>query len=298
MLRFLRLFRLSCWRAFEHDAFGTAKASAYSLILSLFPALMLTASILISFEETHDFANDLAESAARFLPPGTGGTIRAYFEITKAKPVPTLILASLITLWAASGVIITWMEYFRRAYKMPKVWGIIKERLIAFGLVIMAGVPLSFATILVAFGNEIEQRFAERMMFELGHMVEPYILLMWSIIRWIIAIVTCMAVMALIYHHAVPRTQRWHSVLAGSALASGLWFSATIGFGWYVRHFAQYSLYYGSLAAAIVLLVWLWIISFIVMVGAEFNALLYPRVLAPPAPAPIAVVPVRNAKSH
>jgi membrane protein len=298
MLRFLRLFRLSCWRAFEHDAFGTAKGSAYSLILTFFPALMLSASILVSFEETHDFAMDLAESAARFLPPGTGGTVRAYFEITQAKPVPTLILASLITLWAASGVIITWMEYFRRAYKMQKAWGIIKERLIAFGLVIMAGVPLSFATILVAFGNEIEQRFAERMMFELGHMVEPYILLIWSIIRWIIAIVTCMAVMALIYHHAVPRTQRWHSVLAGSALASGLWFSATIGFGWYVRHFAQYSLYYGSLAAAIVLLVWLWIISFIVMVGAEFNALLYPRVLTPPAPGPVAVVPVRNAKSH
>jgi membrane protein len=85
--------------------------------------------------------------------------------------------------------------------------------------------------------------------------------------------------MALIYHHAVPRTKRWHSVLAGAALATGLWFPATLGFGFYVRHFAQYSLFYGSLAAAIVLLVWLYIISLIILLGAEFNAILFPRAL-------------------
>jgi membrane protein len=86
----------------------------------------------------------------------------------------------------------------------------------------------------------------------------------------------------------VPRNQRWHSVLAGAALATGLWFPATVGFGYYVRHFAQYSLFYGSLAASIVLLVWLYIISLIILIGAEFNATLYPRAygLAPPVPAP------------
>ena len=55
--------------------------------------------------------------------------------------------------------------------------------------------------------------------------------------------------------------------------------AATIAFGWYVRHFSSYSLFYGSLAAAIVLLIWLYIISVIVLVGAEFNALLFPRAM-------------------
>src|SRR3954452_13418990 len=171
----------------------------------------------------------------------------------------------------------TWMLYFRTAYRMAPKWGVIRERFIAFGLVVMVGLPLSFATLLVAFGNEIEQRFADRMAYELGHMVEPYILLLWTVFRWMIAVVTGVSVMGLIYHHAVPRTQRWHSVLAGAALATGLWFPATVGFGWYVRHFAQYNLFYGSLAAAIVLLVWLYIISLIILIGAEFNAILYPR---------------------
>jgi membrane protein len=118
------------------------------------------------------------------------------------------------------------------------------------------------------------------MAYELGHMVEPYIILIWTILRWMIAILTGVSVMALIYHHAVPRTQRWHSVIAGACLATGLWFPATAGFGYYVKHFAQYSLFYGSLAAAIVLLVWLYIISVIVLLGAEFNAVLYPRNIA------------------
>jgi len=277
MVRFFRTLRIALIRAFEHDALGHAKGAAFSSILTFFPALMLATSLMVMFDSTRAFANELARDLGRFLPAGIGIAIRQYFEITQQRPFRVLILASVVTLWTASGVMTSWMLYFRLAYKLQNTWGLVKERFIAFGLVVMAGVPLSFATVLVAFGNEIEQQFAERMAYELGHMVEPYIILLWTILRWIIAILTGVCVMALIYHHAVPRTKRWHSVLAGAALATGLWFPATLGFGFYVRHFAQYSLFYGSLAAAIVLLVWLYIISLIILLGAEFNAILFPR---------------------
>jgi membrane protein len=277
MFRFFRTFKLALLRAFRNDALGFAKGSAFSMILTFFPALLLATSIMVMFDSTREFAYEFAQDLTRFLPPGTGLAVRTYFETTEARSVRTLILASLVTMWTASGVMTTWMLYFRTAYRMAPKWGVIRERFIAFGLVVMAGLPLSFATLLVAFGNEIEQRFADRMAYELGHMVEPYILLLWTVFRWMIAVVTGVSVMGLIYHHAVPRTQRWHSVLAGAALATGLWFPATVGFGWYVRHFAQYNLFYGSLAAAIVLLVWLYIISLIILIGAEFNAILYPR---------------------
>jgi membrane protein len=102
-------------------------------------------------------------------------------------------------------------------------------------------------------------------------------LLMWGVMRWIIAILTSIAVISLIYHNAVPRTQPWHSVLPGASLATGLWFSATLLFGWYLRHYADYSIIYGSLGAAIALLVWMYMISLVVLVGAEFNAMLFPR---------------------
>jgi membrane protein len=168
---------------------------------------------------------------------------------------------------------ISWMEGFRNAHQLPKTWGLIKERLIAFSLVILAGVPLGFATILVGFGSAIETR----LLFSLGHEFGPYVLLLWGAIRWLIATFTSIAVIALIYHNAVPRTQPWHSVLPGATLGTAMWFGATTMFGFYLKHYADYSIIYGSLGAGIALLIWMYIVSLVVLIGAEFNAMLFPR---------------------
>lgn len=60
-------------------------------------------------------------------------------------------------------------------------------------------------------------------------------------------------------------------------MATVLWFVATAIFGWYLQSYADYSLIYGSLGVAIALLVWMYMISLIILVCAEFNAMLFPR---------------------
>jgi len=62
-------------------------------------------------------------------------------------------------------------------------------------------------------------------------------------------------------------------------MATVLWFVATALFGWYLQNYADYSVIYGSLGAAIVLLVWMYMISLVILVGAEFNAMLFPRAM-------------------
>src|SRR5262249_3745401 len=116
-------------------------------------------------------------------------------------------------------------------------------------------------------------------LFHIGHEFSPYVYLMWMVIRWIIAISTSVAVILLIYHNAVPRTQPWHSVLPGATLATGMWFIVTMSFGFYLQHYADYSVIYGSLGVAVALLVWLDLISLAVLIGSEFNAILFPRSL-------------------
>ncbi len=273
ILRFLRLLRLAFWRAFQHDAFAVAKASAYSSILTFFPALLVIGSVLATSRKTEAYLREISYALGRILPAGSA-TALAYLKGTSIqRPVGVLITASLITLWTGSGVMISWMEGFRNAYQLPKIWGLVKERMIAFSLVVLAGTPLTFATVLVAFGNRIETRI----LFELGHEYGLFILLMWTAIRWLIATLTSIAVIALIYHNAVPRTQPWHSVLPGATLATAMWFAVTMLFGWYLQRYADYSLIYGSLGVAIALLVWMYMISLVVLVGAEFNAMLFPR---------------------
>ena len=272
ILRFLRLLRIAFWRAFQHDAFAIAKASAYSSILTFFPALLVVGSVLATSQRTEAYLREISYALGRILPAGSA-TAMAYLKGTSQRTVGLLVTASLITLWTASGVMISWMEGFRRSYQLPKIWGLLKERLIAFSLVILAGIPLTFATVLVAFGSGIETR----VLFYIGHEFGPVILLMWTAIRWLIATLTSIAVIALIYHNAVPRTQPWHSVLPGATLATAMWFATTALFGWSLQRYADYSIIYGSLGVGIALLVWMYMISLVVLVGAEFNAMLFPR---------------------
>src|ERR1041385_4952215 len=274
ILRFLRLVRLAFWRAFQHDAFAIAKASAYSSILTFFPALLVVGSMLATARISDAYAREVGGALSKILPAG-GSAVWGYLRVSSHRPIGLLINTSLITLWTASGVIISWMDGFRRAYELPKVWGILKERCIALSLVILAGIPLSFATMLMVAGNSIETRI----LFNIGHEFGPLVLIMWTVVRWTIAWLTSIAVIALIYHNAVPRTQPWHSVLPGSVLATVLWFSVTVGFRGYLQHWGDFNTIYGSLGAGMALLVWMYMISLVVLVGAEFNALLFPRAM-------------------
>ena len=270
--RFWRLFRLSIWRAFEHDAFGTAKASAYSSIFTFFPALLVLGAVLATLHRGEVYLREISYALGTILPAGSA-TALSFLRGTVNRPVDLLISTSLLTVWSASGVIISWMDGFRRAYQLPKTWGLVQERAIAISLVVMAGIPMTFSTILVAFGSRIETRA----LFHIGHEFGPLILLLWGLIRWLIAIMTSIAVIQLIYHNAVPRTQPWHTVLPGAVLATAMWLISTALFGWYLQHYVDYSVIYGSLGVGIALLLWMYIISLVVLIGAEFNAMLFPR---------------------
>jgi membrane protein len=271
MFRLARYLRFAFWRAFQHDQFAIAKGAAYSSILTLFPTLLVVASALASVGNRAVF-RQFAAGVTRVLPAGTGGPVRGLIE-RQHHPIGILIPTALLTVWTASGIFISWMEGFRAAYRMPKVWGIVHERLIAFLLVFLTFVPMLFATALMAFGNQIETWLS----FHAGHDVRFYILMLWTIGRWLISSATSVLVILLIYHWAVPRIAPWHLSLPGALLSTGLWFPATVLFGWYLRRFSTYSIMYGSLGTAMALLVWMYIISVVILVGAEFNALIFPK---------------------
>ena len=266
---------MAFWRAFQHDAFAVAKGAAFSAILTFFPAILVLASLLSRSQGSEAFVREIFRAVGRILPEGTNSAVTQY--LTGTKPVETkfLVWTSILTLWTASGVMVSWMEGFRKAYQMPKIWGLIRERLVAFLMVVLAGVPMGFASFLVVSGNLIEHWA----MYNLGHELTPYILGLWTAVRWIIAVLTSIAVIALVYHHGVPRTQPWHRVLPGAVVATVLWVFVTVLFGWYLRRYANYDVIYGSVGTAIALLIWLYLVSMVVLIGAEFNAVRYPRFL-------------------
>ena len=191
-----------------------------------------------------------------------------------------------------SGRLSGFSKYERTAC-LEHCWHPLKERLIAFLLVLASFIPMTMATLSAAFGSEMEN-------WTILHSSTQYtalILILSLLLRWILSMLTSVAVLALIYHFGLPRWQPWYRVLPGAALATVLWLLATEVFGWYVVNFADYNQIYGPLGVAIALLVWLYIISFIVLIGAEFNALIYPRV-AQVAPAESVKVAEPAAQPH
>ena len=270
--RFWRLFRLSMWRAFEHDAFATAKGAAYSSILTFSLFCWCSARSWLPFAEerftSEKFPMLWEEFCLREVPPrspiseGVRTARLASWSLPRCSPCGPPPASSF------PG----WMDSVAPT-SSPKRGDFLQERLIAISLVLMAGLPLTFSTILVAFGSRIETRA----LFYIGHEFGPLLLLLWGLIRWIIAILTSIAVIQLIYHNAVPRTQPWHSVLPGAVLATAMWLLSTAFFGWYLQRYADYSIIYGSLGVGIALLVWMYLISLVVLIGAEFNAMLFPR---------------------
>ncbi len=276
MLKFLVLLRRSFWNTFQHNGFAVAKAAAYSGILTLFPAFLVMASLLAASNRTSSFITQISYAIGKVLPPGSKSAALGYFDLKSQKPFHLIVSASLVMLTAASGVLVSLMDGFRRAYSIPNPWGFWRERMMAFLLIPLSLLPMAFATVLVAFGNQVENWLSLHTWYEL----RPFVVISWRAGRWIISGVTSVAVIALIYHMSVPRTQSWRRVLPGAALATGMWFGATLAFGLYVTRYANYTAIYGSLGAAIALLVWLYIVSIVLLIGAEFNALVFPKLEA------------------
>src|ERR1700724_4024398 len=101
MLRFFRVLRLAFWRAFVHDAFATAKASAYSSILTFFPVLLIVGSGLASWRKGAPYLREITYALGSILPAG-GNTALSYLKGAAAHPVRLLTTTSVITLWTAS----------------------------------------------------------------------------------------------------------------------------------------------------------------------------------------------------
>ncbi|HZU22412.1 MAG TPA: YihY/virulence factor BrkB family protein [Terriglobales bacterium] len=273
MRQFFRLCKRALAHAWEHDVFGIAKAAAYSGIITLFPAMLVLAAILATSRQHELLISLVTRALWRILPSGTAAAAISYFTSNEDRPIPLLVMTSVATLWTASGMMVSLMEGFRQAYSIPKTWGAVHERLIAIYLVLLAFLPMTFATGLVAFGTQTERWVVARAPGEFHF----YILVAAAGGRWFISALTSVAVLVIIYHYAVPRTQPWHSVVPGAALATVLWFAATLTFGFYLQHVSEYSLVYGSVGVAITLMIWMYLVSLIVLFGAEFNALIFPR---------------------
>ena len=269
---FIWLLRRSVFAALDDGCLGIAKGAAYSALLSFFPVLASAATILV--QTRAEFVSRILEDGLdQIVPPGTEDLVMQQFRVTGARPISLLIVAGIISVWAASGVIKSLMEGFQAIYRIPRSRGFLQTQGVAIGMVLLAAFPLVCATMLVIFGAQVERTV-------LGWMkVDPLLTPLSALTRlvsrgarYLLAFITTVSVTCTLYWFVPYRRQRWRYVWPGAVLATIFWLLATAGFAWYVRNIGHYNVMYGSVGAGIALLVWMYLMAVIALIGCEFNA--------------------------
>lgn len=272
MIRFLATFRRAIWLALAHDVLNTAKASAYSGMLMLFPALVVLTTLLAMVPEGTTLVGEVRMAFQQFLPTDTMFLFQSSMQARRINSTQLLFSAASLSVFAGLGLMLSLMEGFRRAYRLPRdEWGFWERRIRAMMLVPISLGPLALATLMLVFGRTIEAW----MVANAGHELRTTVLVLWRLARWGLALVTSVSVLTMLYHFGTRRTEHWTWVAPGAVAATVVWFPATLAFGWYVTRIADYSMFYGSFGAGIATLVWLYITCFSALLGAELNGALY-----------------------
>jgi membrane protein len=266
------LLRRSVIASFDDNCFSIAKGAAYSALLSFFPVLTSAATILVQ-TRAEFVSNTLEDALSQIVPPGSENLVMQQFRVTGARPVSILVVAGLVSLWAASGLIKSLIEGFQAAYRVPRNRNFLHGSAVAMLLVLLSTIPLLCASLLILFGGQFEAAVLHAM--KVDPTLNPFAW-MWQLLsriaRYVLAFATTITVTSLLYYFGPYRTQRWRFVWPGAVLATVLWLLATSGFAWYARNIAHYNVLYGSVGAALALLMWMYIMAVIAIIGCEFNA--------------------------
>jgi membrane protein len=276
VLRLPRIFHGALLRAARHDCLNLAQSTAYSAMVSLFPALIVAAAVVSSLPDTAPLRFQFSAFFDRILPPDVSPLLQSYVVDSSHSPKSSraLIIAFIVSLIGASSVLATLMEGVRRANELPvDCWTFLQRRLRALLLVPLSLIPFSLASVLLVFGQFTTAWLALHIM----PFARTPVFVVALLLRWIVALTCSVGIVGLIYHLGTPMQQSWKRVLPGATLSTVMWFITTVAFGWYVTRFANYSQVYGSLGAGIALLFWLYIISLCVLFGAEFNTEFHAR---------------------
>jgi membrane protein len=272
MSRFFAKFKEALLQALAHDVVNTSKAAAYSGMLMFFPTLLVVTTVVSQVEAGPSLVGETRAVLVQFLPRDTLDLVQASILAHQVHSTQLIFSASVLSLFAGMGVMLSLMEGFRRAYSLPpEDWSFWSRRIRALILVPLALLPLGLASLFIVFGHQIELWIIEKTGHELRHVV----IFFWRAVRWSVAFFTILTVLTELYHFGTRRGEHWLGVLPGALAGTLIWFPATLAYGFYVTRVADYTRIYGSFAAGIATLVWLYLSAFSVLLGAELNGILY-----------------------
>jgi membrane protein len=234
---------------------------AYYFFLSLPPALMALFGLagLFGDDATADWI--MGQTAAN-LPEEAGGLMEGFVnDVIRQEAPGALSIGLLLALWAGSGVFVAFQQTLNTAYDIREERSWAKGRAIAVGMLLACALLFLGGSAVLIVGPAVPDWLG------LG----PAGRLAWRVAEWPLAFLLLASMFWLIYYVLPLRDQSTQklTLFKASAIAAALWLAATAAFRIYITNFGSYSATYGLIGTIIVLLLWLYVTSLVIILGAE-----------------------------
>jgi len=240
---------------------------AYFMMLSLFPFLLFLVS-LISYLPILE-ADAVLEQLSDALPQEAYDLVAdTVFQILSGREGGILGVGLLAALWSASMGVGALITTINRAYNIHPRRNIAVQKVLSIVLTLVLSGFVIVSTTLVFLGPQLTHQGLQA----LGLAGESAAV--WNALRLPLVALLNLLGLSILYYFAPEAKQRYVWILPGTITATVLWMAAGSVFREFVSNLGSYNVTYGSIAAVIILIVWLWLSGFIFLLGAEVNALM------------------------
>jgi membrane protein len=254
----------------EDNGTMLASALAYSTFFAI-PAVLLLAVGLFTLIAGPQTISTLMAHFSHVMPSEATSLLGGSLHRLDQQPSTGLtmtIVGFVLALWATTGAMTTYMTALNLAYERKDGRSFVRKRLVAVALVAVIGVAFLLVALLLIFGPSLEHLVAAH-----AGPVSGAVGWIWWIATWPILIVGLLAAFAtLLYLGPDVEHPHWRFITPGSVFATVVWLVVSGGFAFYTSHFGSYNKTWGSLAAVIIMLTWLWLAAIALLLGAEINA--------------------------
>ena len=246
-----------------------AAALAYYAFLAI-PATLLIAAGLFGLLAGPDAVNTLIGKLHGIVPAEVTDLIRGSLNRlteTQGTSITLIAVGGVLALWTLSGAMQNVMWALNLAYDREETRGFVRRRLVAGGMAVFVLMASALVLGLLVLGPHLSRWIGDAV----GE--KTLVEFVWWIAQWPILIGGLLLAFGVVYYLGPNIEQpKWQFLSFGAVFAIAVWLLASGAFAFYASRFSSYNKAWGSLAAVVVMLTWLWISSVALLLGAEINA--------------------------
>lgn len=266
VLNFIKFIRILIKRTLENELMLMANALTYKLLIAIFPFIIFLMTLVGFFNlNLQEYLLEIGKT----LPKPIENILIVFIkEVIQTKSVSLLSTSFLVTIYSASTGFNSIIQGLNRAYEQEDTRNFILKRGTSVMLVFIFAILVNFSLLLFIFSDYIKNLIIKYTSLEFI----PYFLD--SLFLYIFIAIILLVMVLVIYKISISKKVTLKSILPGAITTVIAWLVLSKGFNIYINNFSRYSKIYGSIGSIFVLVIWINMISLILLLGGQVNAVL------------------------